>query len=185
MIRPLDAVAIWGGQTLYALWVGRLRHLKGLALSVAGLMLGAALYSAYNRALVGEWFHAPLLMMNYAYRMGFGSDIGVNWETFDTPGHNPWRALINLNFNMAVMSQDLFGWPLSSLFFVIVFWVFGRMSAASPFERGDHGKRGRGVRIVLTTACVSGRASTSVSCLIWWCFQSTVSGACRRSSRNM
>jgi Dolichyl-phosphate-mannose-protein mannosyltransferase len=130
VIRPLDAVAIWGGQTLYALWVGRLRHLKGLALSLAGLMLGAALYSAYNRVLVGEWFRAPLLMMNDAFRMGFGSDIGVNWETFDTPGHNPWRALINLNFNMAVMSQDLFGWPLSSLFFVIVFWVFGRMSAA-------------------------------------------------------
>src|SRR5262249_3703036 len=61
---------------------------------------------------------------------GFGDDIGVNWDTFDTPGHNPWRALINLNFNAAVMSQDLFGWPLSSLLFAVVFLLFGRMNAA-------------------------------------------------------
>jgi hypothetical protein len=131
LIRPLDAAAIWAGQTLYAFWEGRSRHLKGLVLSAVGLMVGVALYLAYDRVLVGQWFQAPLLMMSNAYRMGFGSDIGVNWETFDTPGHNPWRSLINLNFNMAVMSQDLFGWPLSSLLFVIAFWVFGRMSSSS------------------------------------------------------
>jgi hypothetical protein len=130
LIRPPDAVAIWAAQALHALWVGRFRHLKGLALSAGGLAVAGIAYLAYNRVLVGHWWEAPLIMMNSAYRMGFGSDIGVNWETFDTPGHNPWRALINLNFNAAVMSQDLFGWPLSSLFFVIVFWVFGTMTAA-------------------------------------------------------
>jgi Dolichyl-phosphate-mannose-protein mannosyltransferase len=130
LIRPPDAVAIWGAQTLYALWVGRFRYLKGLAFSAGALAIAGTAYLTYNRVLVGHWGEAPLLMLNPAFRMGFGSDIGVNWETFDTPGHNPWRALINLNFNAAVMSQDLFGWPLSSLFFVIVFWVFGTMTPA-------------------------------------------------------
>jgi hypothetical protein len=104
----------------------KLRHIGGLTLSGTGLALGAALYVSYNRIIMGEWFLQPLNLVSSAHRLGFGPDIGLNWDTFDTPGHTPWRALLNLNFNLAVLSQDLFGWPLSSLLFVIAFWTIGR-----------------------------------------------------------
>jgi hypothetical protein len=59
--------------------------------------------------------------------MGFGAGIGLPWSGYATPGHTPWRALLNLNFNMAVMSADLFGWPVSSLWPMIGLVCFGRL----------------------------------------------------------
>jgi hypothetical protein len=126
LVRPMDGVAIWGAQAVHALWTTKLRHAGGLALSAAGLVAGGVLYVLYNRVIVGEWLQQPLSLVSSAHRLGFGPDIGMNWDTFDTPGHTPWRAGLNLNFNAAVMSQDLFGWPLSSLLFVAAFCVFGR-----------------------------------------------------------
>jgi hypothetical protein len=93
--------------------------------SAAALAGGVGLYLVYNRTLVGEWFLSPLALISPQNRMGFGPDIGAPWTPFPTLGHTPWRALLNLNHNAAVMSQDLFGWPISSLIFVVFLAAFG------------------------------------------------------------
>jgi hypothetical protein len=127
LIRPIDAVAIWGGQIAYGLWTAPSRRtLVGSSISAAVLACGVAVYVLYNHAIVGAWFVAPLALLSPHNRMGFGRDIGEPWTPFVTPGHDPWRALLNLNHNAAVMSQDLFGWPVSSLLFVVVLAVFGK-----------------------------------------------------------
>jgi hypothetical protein len=126
LIRPADATAIWAAQTVHGLWVDRSRRaVLGACLSAVPLACGAAVYLAYNRVLMGRWLSSPLLLVSPRNRMGFGADIGYDWA-FETPGHTPWRAVLNLNHNAAVMSQDLFGWPITSLFFVLVLACFGR-----------------------------------------------------------
>jgi hypothetical protein len=127
LIRPVDAVAIWVGQTAYGMLSARSRRVMiGSLASGATLACGIASYLLYNRALVGRWFVSPLALLSATNRMGFGPDIGEYWTPFGTLGHTPWRALLNLNHNLAVMSQDLFGWPISSLVFVMLLAVFGR-----------------------------------------------------------
>lgn len=126
LIRPLDALAIWAAQTVHGLWTIRSRRMAGgSAVSLAMLACGVGLYVVYNRILVGTWFSAPLLLVSPRNRLGFGPDIGYP-IAFPTPGHDPWRSFLNLNHNAAVMSQDLFGWPISSLCFVLLLGLFGR-----------------------------------------------------------
>jgi 4-amino-4-deoxy-L-arabinose transferase-like glycosyltransferase len=126
LIRPADAAAIWAAQTVHGLWVDRSRRaVVGACLSAVPLACGAVVYLAYNRVLMGTWLSSPVLLVSPRNRMGFGADIGYDWA-FETPGHTPWRAVLNLNHNAAVMSQDLFGWPITSLFFVLVLACFGR-----------------------------------------------------------
>jgi hypothetical protein len=129
LIRPLDALAIWAAQTACSLWTHRSRRmLLGTLVSILPLACGVGLYVLYNRILVGAWFSAPLLLVSPRNRLGFGPDIGYPLA-FDTPGHSPWRALVNLNHNASVMSQDLFGWPITSLLFVVLIAVWGRKDA--------------------------------------------------------
>lgn len=135
LIRPPDAVALWCAQALYGVVTGRGRLLRisaGFALSAIGLLPGALFYLSYNRVLTGSWFLTPVALISPNIGLGFGPRMGANWDTFETPGHDLWRALLNLNFNSAVLSQDLFGWPMSSLTLLLVVWTFG-------------GKRARGV----------------------------------------
>jgi 4-amino-4-deoxy-L-arabinose transferase-like glycosyltransferase len=130
LVRPVDALAIWIVQIGYGLWTNRShRMVVGSLLSAILLVFGMGAYATYNRILVGDWFAAPLLLVSPRNRMGFAPDIGYSWATFPTPGHNPWRAFLNFNFNAAVMSQDLFGWPITSLFFVLLLALFGRKDA--------------------------------------------------------
>jgi hypothetical protein len=126
LIRPLDALVIWMAQTAHALWTSRSRRMvAGACASTALLSCGMALYLLYNRLLVGAWLSPPLLLVSPRNRMGFGADIGYALA-FPTPGHNPWRAFLNFNHNAAVMSQDLFGWPITSLLFILLLAMFGK-----------------------------------------------------------
>jgi hypothetical protein len=95
------------------------RQLLGAGLSAAGLGAGVVLYLLYNHALTGLWSEALLTLTSPRNRLGFGRGVGPE-------GHNLWRAAINLNYNLAVMSADLFGWPVSSLCFVFLLLCFGR-----------------------------------------------------------
>jgi len=127
LIRPPDAVALWCAQGLYGVVTARGRLLRvsaGLALSAIGLLPGALLYLAYNRVLTGSWFLTPVALISPNLGLGFGPRMGANWDTFETPGHDLGRALLNLNFNSSVLSQDLFGWPMSSLTALLVLWTF-------------------------------------------------------------
>jgi hypothetical protein len=126
LVRPLDAVATWIGQTAHAIaWDRSPRTFARLCLSAAGTACGGAVYLIYNHELVGRWFTSPLALLSPHNRMGFGADIGESWTPFGTLGHTPWRAFLNLNHNAAVISQDLFGWPVSSLVFVLILAAFG------------------------------------------------------------
>jgi hypothetical protein len=120
LIRPLDAGLLWATAAgcLFARSRTR-RQAIGTALSAIGLAAGAAVYLAYNHALDGRWFSPLLTLTSPANRLGFGPSVGV------PPGHTWRHALGNLNLNAAVMSADLFGWPLSSLTFVFVALCWG------------------------------------------------------------
>lgn len=91
-----------------------------------GFGIGIIIYLIYNHALVGEWFTPPLYLTSPANRLGFGKNIGSDWGIFSTPAHTPWRAVLNLNSNLTVMNNDLFGWPVSSLLFVLLVLCFGK-----------------------------------------------------------
>lgn len=49
---------------------------------------------------------------------GFGNDVGET--TFGIHGHTPIKALINLFYNCFTLSLHLFGWPLLSLIFILL-----------------------------------------------------------------
>jgi hypothetical protein len=128
LIRPLDATALWVAAAGYLLLRHRTRRqLLGTCLSAAGLVAGAAIYAAYNHALAGRWLVSLVSLTSPRNHMGFGEGVGLPWSGFSTPGHTPWRAALNLNFNAAVLSADLFGWPVSSLWPIFGLACFGRL----------------------------------------------------------
>ena len=123
LIRPLDALAIWSvAAGALALRHRTRRQLAGTCLSAAGLAVGVLAYLAYNRALGGQWLQPLLTLTSPANRLGFGPDVGL------PPGHDLRHAAMNLNFNLAVLGSDLFGWPISSLCFVFLLLCFGRLA---------------------------------------------------------
>jgi hypothetical protein len=128
LVRQLDATVVWFAVAGYLALRHRTRHqLLGTFLSAAGLAAGAAINAVYNHALVGRWMVSLVDLTSPRNHMGFGEGVGLPWSGYATPGHTPWRALLNLNFNMAVMSADLFGWPVSSLWPMIGLVCFGRL----------------------------------------------------------
>jgi len=129
LIRPLEAPALWAAAAGYlALRHRTRRQLLGTCLSAAGLAAGAAIYAAYNHSLAGSWsLSLVTTLTSPRNHIGFGPGVGLPWSGFSTPGHTPWRAALNLNFNAAVLSADLFGWPVSSLWPIFGLLCFGRV----------------------------------------------------------
>ncbi len=128
IVRQLDATVLWFAAAGYLALRHRTRpQLLGTFLSAAGLAAGAAIYAVYNHALAGRWIVWLVDLTSPRNHIGFGGGIGLPWSGYATPGHTPWRALLNLNFNMAVLSADLFGWPVSSLWPMIGLVCFGRL----------------------------------------------------------
>ena len=129
LVRPLDAVSLWAASAAYLALRHRTKEkLLGTCLSALGPAAGAVVYVLYNHALSDRWL-VPLFQLTSPHnRLGFGADVGLPWSGFSSPGHNPWRAALNLNFNLAVLSADLFGWPISSLCPALWLVCFGRLS---------------------------------------------------------
>lgn len=132
LVRPVSAAFVWFPIVAFHLLFRRSAQTAwAIGYSIAGSIVGTALYGLYNRLLVGEWGVPPLYYLAPENRYGFGADIGIAWaSSFSTPGHDLYRALLNLNFNAVVMNNDLFGWPMASLLFVGICLTFGRL--ASP-----------------------------------------------------
>jgi hypothetical protein len=128
LVRPLDATVLWAVPALYLLVRQRTwMQLLGTSLSAAALAIGATLYFAYNHSLTGQSFMPLLNLTSPHNRFGFGPDIGLPWAGFATPGHDLGKAAANLSLNVAVMSADLFGWPLCSLWLVLLLVCFGKL----------------------------------------------------------
>jgi hypothetical protein len=62
-------------------------------------------------ALTGDPLLTPFLKYSPGDRPGFGPAVG----TFDPEGHNVYKAVLNLVFNMLALNEDLYGWPSLAL----------------------------------------------------------------------
>jgi 4-amino-4-deoxy-L-arabinose transferase-like glycosyltransferase len=158
LIRPLDGLAVGALLGLWALGLGGARLRLG---SIAGLGLGALLVGAavlpYNRHLTGRATRHPI--MDYVDRvygpgrndLGFGPEKGLDWGGLDPwPGHTPQEALVNVQFNLAALDLELFGWATGSL------WLL----ALAAFAR----RRERAERLMLAVLA----AVVGLSCLYWF-----------------
>jgi hypothetical protein len=59
--------------------------------------------------------------------MGFGPDKGLGWDGLDPwPGHSPFQALVNAQFNGFAIQAELFGWGAGSLVLVLFLLLGGR-----------------------------------------------------------
>jgi hypothetical protein len=132
LTRPLEGVVLAGVLGLWAIGLGgaRLRWP-----SIAGLVLGTAIVGAsvfpYNAHMTGDALRHPVMVyFDQVYGpgindLGFGRDKGLVWGGLDPfPGHDPFQALVNAQFNAFAIDADLFGWTSGSLVFVL-FLLFG------------------------------------------------------------
>ena len=132
-IRPLDAViaAAIGAGVWLSTGLRKIR-IPALAATVAAGVFMTLLSFAYNRALTGDAFAAPMnKLFDQRYypgsnRLGFGPDVGNwGWVGLDPlPGHGPIDVLVNTNQNLYMVNFDLFGWAFGSLLFVLLLFVW-------------------------------------------------------------
>jgi hypothetical protein len=60
--------------------------------------------------------------------MGFGDDVGLDFGGLDPwPGHSPFQALVNAQFNTFAIQAELFGWGTGSLLLVLFLLLGGRL----------------------------------------------------------
>ncbi len=131
LVRPAEGLAVPFAFAAYALVHKGPRALPRLLLAAAAAAWGPLVYLAYNHHLLGVWGVDPLSLIAPAMRYGFGSTIGAVWpDSFPSPGHTPWRALLNANHNFAVLSAEAFAWPLPSTTFALVALFLGRRDRA-------------------------------------------------------
>lgn len=138
-IRPLEGLVLALCLGLWALGLGGTRLRLG---SLAGLVLGTALVAAcvlpYNAALTGK---ASVFPINHYVDtlygpgkndLGFGPEKGLGWGGLDPwPGHSPFQALVNAQFNAFAIDVELFGFACGSL---LVVWL---ALALGPWRRVD------------------------------------------------
>jgi hypothetical protein len=108
-----------------------------VAFAFASLMVGA-LVLPYNAALTGDALLDPITLyfnkVHYAgaNRLGFGANVGnVGWANDALPGHSPFEALINANWNTSLVQLELFGWAFGSLTVLLLALAAGRRFAWS------------------------------------------------------
>ncbi len=122
-IRPLDGLVLAGLLGLWSIGFGgaRLpwRAITGLIVSTAAV---GALVLPYNKELTGNPMRHPI--MDYVDRvygpgkndLGFGPDKGLDWGGLDPwPGHTPFQALVNSQFNVFALDAELFGWSAGAM----------------------------------------------------------------------
>lgn len=133
-IRPLDGL-VWAG--LLGLWsIGfggvRLRWSAVATLVVSTAVVGAAVF-LYNRELTGDPLRHPI--MDYVDRiygpgkndLGFGPDKGLDWGGLDPwPGHSPFQALVNTQFNVFALDAELTGWSIGALPWILLGFAWSR-----------------------------------------------------------
>ncbi|MCC6408014.1 MAG: hypothetical protein IT453_12700, partial [Planctomycetes bacterium] len=137
-IRPLEGLVLAACLGLWAIGLGGARvKLASLVGLVLGTAFVAALVLPYNAALTGS---AKLFPINHYVDtvygpgkndLGFGPDKGLDWGGLDPwPGHTPFQALVNAQFNAFAIDVELFGWACGSL---VLVWL----ALARPLARID------------------------------------------------
>lgn len=135
LARPLEGVYMGVLTGLWTLTFLRNRHQwKTVIMYSAGCLAVGIWLFIYNRALTGS---ATLMPINaYLDRfwgpgkndIGFGANRGApDWGNVDVlDGHSPIEAMINFQQNLYELNMDLFGWGAASLFFALIFMLWGR-----------------------------------------------------------
>jgi len=134
LIRPLEGLVVALALGLWSLGLGgkRIRP-AGIAALVVGTVAVGALVFPYNAHLTGDPKQFPI--NEYVDRlygpgknsMGFGPDKGLGWGGLDPwPGHSPFQALVNAQFNGFAIEAELFGWGAGSLLLALFLLVGGR-----------------------------------------------------------
>jgi 4-amino-4-deoxy-L-arabinose transferase-like glycosyltransferase len=131
LIRPLDGVVLALALGLWSIGLGGARlKIASIATLVISTAAVAAITLPYNAHLTGNPLLFPIThYVDVVYGpgkndMGFGPEKGLNWGGLDPwPGHTPFQALVNSQFNGFAIDAELFGWSIGSLFLVWL-WMF-------------------------------------------------------------
>jgi len=135
LIRPLEGVVLALALGLWSIGLGGTRlKAAGVAALVAGTVLVGALVLPYNRYLTRDPLSFPInAYVDRVYgagknSMGFGPDKGIGWGGLDAfPGHSPFEALVNAQFNLFGVETELFGWGTGSLLLVLFLLAAGKL----------------------------------------------------------
>ena len=135
LIRPLEGLVLAVALGVWGLGFGgrRLSVVSMGALVLTTAAVGAPLL-AYNRELTGDPLQHPIVeYVDQTYGpgkndMGFGPEKGLGWGGLDPwPGHTPFQALVNGQFNTFAIDAELFGWGAGSLLLVWLLLFGGRL----------------------------------------------------------
>lgn len=121
LIRPYNAALIAVPMLAFGairLVRDRRRGVAALAGLAAALFVAAAVLLAYNQATNGH----PL-RWGYTERYGAAHGLGFGRAGYMGVPHSPALGLSLLGENLEAINAYLFGWPLSSLFFLLPLWV--------------------------------------------------------------
>jgi hypothetical protein len=132
LIRPLEGLVLAGLLGLWSIGLGGAR-LSWSAIATLILTTAAvgALVLPYNRELTGSATRHPIML--YADEvygpgkndLGFGPDKGLDWGGLDPwPGHTPFQAAVNSQFNLAALDVELFGWSIGSALWISLAFVW-------------------------------------------------------------
>lgn len=121
--RPLTAVAMGaaiGLPALLAMPWRRVRWTTAVSFLV-GMGLLVIVFVGYNRALTGHALLTPFNQWSKADRLGFGSDIGLEYWRAADRGHTLRKALfMDTYFNLDALGTNLIGWGHVTLFLLVL-----------------------------------------------------------------
>jgi hypothetical protein len=130
LIRPLDGLIAFMWLTVLGAFVEgkRVRPAGAAVFLVTTALVGAAALP-YNKLLTGDPFKAPIMAYTDKYygpdsnALGFGPNRGLGWALDPFPGHSPADAVVNAALNGFSLQNELFGWGIGSLSFLILIAV--------------------------------------------------------------
>lgn len=149
-VRPLDATFLLAALILlFFIYAsknfGQIKKLSKMLSAIIILFIVVLLCATpsllFNHHTTGNPFRFPIsdwMAKEYnnpeAYALGFGKNIGLaTWMRSIMPGHSLWEAILNLNYNLWLMSTWLFGFPFSSLLLPLFF--FFRKEKINTFDK--------------------------------------------------
>ncbi|MFO7733372.1 MAG: glycosyltransferase family 39 protein [Candidatus Aminicenantes bacterium] len=146
LIRPYNTALISIPLAAYVVFkslrepAGRLKNLIGFSVAIGAAVLCLLLY---NQATTGS-----ALKMGYIEKYGPSHGLGFGKSGYmDTP-HTPERALTMMAENAGALNAYLFGWPISSLLFIIPFLM--------PSRRDKSGWTGDRILVLSVASLASG-----------------------------
>ncbi len=126
--RPLTVIGMAGviglASAVYFPW--RQFQWRTLAAFMVTLGLWACIFLAYNHALTGDARLTPFNKWSKSDRLGFGSDVGLEYWREADKGHSLRRGLlVDAYYNFDVLGESLTGWGKVTLALLCVPIVVG------------------------------------------------------------